>query len=187
MDTIISIYLEIVETKRKDENAYFTVIVPEEKADAARKIMEDHIRELRAHSALQEIGLKTPLVQKLTDAGIACRVLPQRILSNDDKIWTLSLVTKDFYFYIDAENADDSDGFIMFRTQMNEELVSDNYFASVGFYEELIDIAADKAASLYMNSDVSDILENVKEIYRDEIDKVRNSQDSQEGQKEHER
>lgn len=99
MDTIVSIYLEIVETKSEDENAYFTVIVPEEKTDAARKIMEDHISELSAHFTLQEIGLKTPLVQKLTEEGIACRVLPQRILSNDDRIWTLSLVTKDFYFH----------------------------------------------------------------------------------------
>ncbi|MGL5437157.1 MAG: hypothetical protein ACRDBO_17575 [Lachnospiraceae bacterium] len=177
MDRAISIYLKYSENDKGDENANFTVIVPAEKADEAKRVIEDSISRIYPYAHLPEIGLKSSLTQKLTEAGIMNRVLPQRIIANDDTIWTLSLVTNNFYFYMDQEQMDDVSGIIMFRTQVSEELVSDNYFACVGFREEIIDIAAEKAAVAYINAYTSDVLGSFKEEFADEIETARNSQD----------
>lgn len=49
------------------------------------------------------------------------------------------LITKDFVFYCNYQEGDDNANVVMYRrsTGSNLELVSDNYFASVGLFEAL--------------------------------------------------
>lgn len=61
--------------------------------------------------------------------------LPLYLLDDMYQQFSLSLVTKSFIFYID-ENGDDVK---MFRTG-NFELVSDNYFATEGYTEEILEL-----------------------------------------------
>lgn len=61
--------------------------------------------------------------------------LPAFLLDDTFRQFPLSLVTKSFIFYID-ENGDEVK---MYRTE-NFELVSDNYFATEGFTEEILEL-----------------------------------------------
>lgn len=162
MFTLISVYLELIEEKEKDENAYFNVILPEEKGEIAIKIIEDFIYSNRNRSSLIDIALRAYLVEKLTEEGIQCRLLPQQIRATDDNIWSLSLVTNDYYFYMRTENMTDLEGVMMFRTHINEQLVCEDYFACTELWDNLIDIVANKTEVLYIASDIEDLLEDIK-------------------------
>lgn len=52
------------------------------------------------------------------------------------KLYRLSMITEDFYFYSNYKEPDDNGNTLMFN-RITDVLLSDNYFASVALEEEL--------------------------------------------------
>ena len=157
----------------KDDNAHIVIGVSPEQEECAHALL-DPIMEPFSDLGMEslspnDISIRNLLAVSLKKEGIECVNFQQRLIDSEDNIWNLELITDNFYFYMNRTESDESACFLMFRTDMEGELCSDNYFGSIGYMEELIDISAGKAKVLFMSNFISEMMPEFEVNYAQEI------------------
>jgi len=150
-----SVEYTIITCKLEDLDSLI-IVVPEEKAIRANLVLEKILN-------LLSISDSKYLLDLLKLGGVPCREIKKQIVGRSNGIWKLVIVTNEFYYYIE-ENTEDIASCIMYKTQVKEELFSDNFIADDEYIKVLAEIVTGKKTVLYLSEEIRVILPDLRQF-----------------------